>query len=684
MKRELPAKRRAAAQLLIPLILLLLSAAACNRSGGNDGGAAAADHVDSLVRQRLTHLYTDPQKTIGQLDRLADSLRADTAAWLRVMLWRSVASGRLGDETARRHVWQLIGDYARRHPEEGASLQATAWAQRGVRMQETGHPDSALTCYRRGTALFNRLSPTRDRINGYINMASIELELGRPVAAAEAYRHAQFIADSAGRRHDLAAIYGGLGQVYVQLRNYKEADRYFDRALPLIGAENSQGKFFYYVTRGNSYFFQQRYDEALASFNKAMEQAEAMKSALHKAICDGNIGETLLKAGRIAEAAPYVERGRLYAQQAPGTDRQQRFYLNSLAGEQALAEGRMADAGRLLLHEVDTTVAIVPDYLARHYERLQRYAERNGRWHEALDYQTRALRIDDSLRSLQALNNIAEIESRHGRDTTLLRQSVVIADYKARTSRQNTLIVGITAALLIAVLAFVLFFLIRRRHNERRYRQQLEMMTTLRMNIVQNRMQPHYIFNVLGTVLPRLRAYPEVAPALELLIDTLRSNLLAQNKTAVTLDEERGMVERYVALHHIVAGEQPEVAWSVDEAADGQAHVPAMCLQIPVENALKHAFEPLTAESRIEIAVRREPGQLRLTVTDNGSGYRPGRVRPTGRDTGTGLRMLSRTLELLNSRNAHQAHMAISDIAAPGHGTKVEFVIPDNYRFTQP
>ena len=109
--------------------------------------------------------------------------------------------------------------------------------------------------------------------------------------------------------------------------------------------------------------------------------------------------------------------------------------------------------------------------------------------------------------------------------------------------------------------------------------------------------------------------------------------------------------------------------------------VPAMCLQIPVENALKHAFGTLTAESRIDITARIESEALHLTITDNGDGFHPGQTVSTGRDTGSGLRILARTFELLNSRNGRAAQFHIKNLQAPEHGTRVEFVIPEGYRF---
>ena len=48
-----------------------------------------------------------------------------------------------------------------------------------------------------------------------------------------------------------------------------------------------------------------------------------------------------------------------------------------------------------------------------------------------------------------------------------------------------------------------------------------------------------------------------------------------------------------------------------------------MSLQIPVENALKHAFPTLTDECAIHIAIELHDNMLHLCVTDNGQGYNP-------------------------------------------------------------
>ena len=150
------------------------------------------------------------------------------------------------------------------------------------------------------------------------------------------------------------------------------------------------------------------------------------------------------------------------------------------------------------------------------------------------------------------------------------------------------------------------------------------------------------------------------------------------------LKDELLLVKRFVQLHHISKGPWPEVEWNVDEGlAQSEILIPSMALQIPVENALKHAFIQPSADSLIQVEIKHDKKQnsLVLTVTDNGQGYNPGNIRSTGRDTGTGLRLLTRTFEILNKRNEHQALLTITNREAPKHGTIMQLCIPVDYSY---
>ncbi len=96
---------------------------------------------------------------------------------------------------------------------------------------------------------------------------------------------------------------------------------------------------------------------------------------------------------------------------------------------------------------------------------------------------------------------------------------------------------------------------------------------------------------------------------------------------------------------------------------------------------LKHAFSPITPESRIEVYIKFSDDMLSLRIVDNGQGYNPGLIPQTGRDTGTGIRVLSRTIHLLNARNSRQASLFIGNRTDGQHGTEVKLNIPRDYQW---
>lgn len=640
--------------------------------------SADAVRVDSFLRRHMDSIYAAPARTDSLMAAMQRTV-ADSTAYYRLELFRAVIHNLGGDSESVARSHRAVLSWCGRNP-DAAALEGQLWNHRGVMDAIRSQYDSACADYARAYAAISRSSDRRELISVCINMADAQFWAGRVPRAAEFYRRALFVADSLDSESDYFPIYAGLGQVYTELENFKEAHRYFSKARPLLPSVTQYEVFHYYLSLGNCFYYEKRYPEALSAFRHGHRVAEALGNPLFLTQAEVNLGEVLLLLGNKAEARHYISRCEQFVRQHPDTDPSVRFYVSSLAADLALAEGRTADAGRLLAQPFDTSQLAVR-YLELHYSRLQRYAEQQGDYRTAYRYQQRARDYADTLRNRQAVNNVAEFTFRYAQDTTLLRQRIALSDYAAKTSRQRTYIVAAVVLLVALTLAAVAVVVNQRRRNERRYRRQLDRMTRLRMDVARNRMSPHYIFNVLGAALPRFRAYPELTGPLELLIDVLRGNLLASGRTSVRIDEEINLVKRYVELRQLSSGPYPAVRWSVAENVPTDVRVPAMCLQIPVENALKHAFTHPDASSVIDVEVRFTGEGVRLTVTDNGEGFRPGGDHADDRSTGTGLRVLSQTIDLLNRRNSRPLRFEIRSQQPPSRGTVVEFFVPVGYHF---
>ena len=134
-----------------------------------------------------------------------------------------------------------------------------------------------------------------------------------------------------------------------------------------------------------------------------------------------------------------------------------------------------------------------------------------------------------------------------------------------------------------------------------------------RLQALQARIRPHFLFNSINAVLSLLRRDPRRAEtALEDMAELFRS-VMTDSRDLVTLDEELTLTRRYLDLEHLRLGDRLMVAWSVDPLC-GPALLPPMLLQPLVENAVYHGIEPGTEPGRIEISVRRAGDQLRLEL----------------------------------------------------------------------
>ena len=649
--------------------------AACHGTEHND----EAERADSIIAACTDLMFSAPAKADSTLAALQGTL-TDSASWYKAEVFRGTSHQLLGDTLRAAHHYARVQHWCHTHT-GNHYIEGLLWNHRGVNAIMGGKQREGRVCYERAFTLLNHPPKGRELIAVTINLADIYMQSGKMPRAAQYYRYALFLCDSLHDTRSRASICSGLGQVYMELENYTEAHKFFTQAAQHIDKESLQTQFFYHFSLGNCYYYEEQYDQALKSFAKARQLAEKFNDKVLLINCDANMGEVYLMQDKLPQARLHLNRCQGAAMQRIQPNG--KFYIKSLLADLSLAEGNISKAATQLRAINDSALATgSPRYLMLHYRRLQRYAARYGMWQRAYHYLQQANRYADTLNSQQTRNNVTEMGERYQRDTTLLHQQVALADYSAKTARQQNFILLIIGALVMLALVATLIIVTYRRRTQERIKRQMQHITELRMDIVRNRVSPHYIFNVLGTVLPKLQRYPELVTPVELLIDVLRGNLLTSGKVAVPLCDEIALVRHYVELHHYSKGPLPRVTWQVTpQLEQSQWLVPSISLQIPVENALKHAFPTLTDECAIHIAIELHDNMLHLCVTDNGQGYNPGKVKRTGRDTGTGLRLIARTLEILNQRNRHAATFSIVNVPPPHHGTRMQLCIPTNYDF---
>jgi two-component system, LytTR family, sensor kinase len=190
-----------------------------------------------------------------------------------------------------------------------------------------------------------------------------------------------------------------------------------------------------------------------------------------------------------------------------------------------------------------------------------------------------------------------------------------------------------------------------------------------RLEALEGRLQPHFLFNTLNAIASLIRKDPRAAAVMVgHLSDLLRAALEAQPGREVTLANELELLERYTAIQHARFSDRLSV--SID-AAPGvlSAYVPPMILQPIVENAIRHGIAPREASGTLTIEAARHGGMLRLVVRDDGIGF--GRAPTSTRGKGLGI---SGTRERL--AHLYGAQFRFDVAAATPTGTVVTIELP--------
>ena len=161
------------------------------------------------------------------------------------------------------------------------------------------------------------------------------------------------------------------------------------------------------------------------------------------------------------------------------------------------------------------------------------------------------------------------------------------------------------------------------------------------LNALQAQINPHFLFNSLNSLRGLILENPAAAQdAVTRLSQLMRYSLTQSRRPTVPLREELEAVRDYLAIEKMRFEERLEIEWQIEDNLDN-IEVPPMCLQILVENALKHGI------GKVQICATKSPTGLKLEVTN------PGSLAPSkAPSTSTGLANVRERLHLLRGPQA--------------------------------
>ncbi len=137
--------------------------------------------------------------------------------------------------------------------------------------------------------------------------------------------------------------------------------------------------------------------------------------------------------------------------------------------------------------------------------------------------------------------------------------------------------------------------------------------TEARLQALQSRIRPHFLFNCINAVLSLIRADPKRAEhALEDMADLFRV-LMADNRQLSPLQQEIKLCRQYLQLEQLRLGERLKVEWHIDNLPS-DALIPPLVLQPLLENAVYHGIEPIVGTGIININIYKSRDEVHLVL----------------------------------------------------------------------
>ena len=632
--------------------------------------------IDEFVTQHQQMMQSQPDSMILQIRNLKCGGKPELVEqWKRLIVAKCCYLK--GADPECQALIDSVNGFCRQHPDQETTFKIQSYADnlQGVLLQAVGKREPARTYYIKAYRELMKLDNHNDAIDICINIADASRQLGKLADASSWYRRANFLADSLNLHEAQNSILAGLGQVYNDLRNYQLAHFYFRKAERQYPPRNPKDAHFFYNSWGNVYSSQEKPAEALKCFLKAQKATLQMGQPFMTAVVDANLGQTYLELNRLDSAQKYLANTTKFFFVQPDMQNDLQFYIDGLNAALALKQNRLDKASAILSKPYDLS-KMSPNYLYLYHKGWADLYERKGQFAKALQYQKLMKQYDDSLRNATMVSNVQENELRFKQDTAIVRRDLTLQSTQAEAKSSRLILLLVIGLLVVGVLALVVFYRYKSLRHKHQHREEMNRMMALKMENVRNRFSPHFVFNVLNIFISNLPKGVNVKP-LRLLIQVLRANLLTCDQVAVSLEDELQMVMSYSSLRHETNPWLPMPRFDIAKEVDMTLMLPSMILQIPVENALKHAFvgmEESGEKPQLDVKIWIEDGMLRIDVIDNGCGG-VGAVAGMGTrkanaaaSTGTGLRILNSTIEMLNAGNARKLYFKMQSRAGTADG----------------
>ncbi len=165
----------------------------------------------------------------------------------------------------------------------------------------------------------------------------------------------------------------------------------------------------------------------------------------------------------------------------------------------------------------------------------------------------------------------------------------------------------VIAAILSGILLRYLYL-----QQQLRNQQQAEMQA--RIQALQSRIRPHFLFNSMNSIASLIATDPDTAErVVEDLSELFRASLA--EPTLIPLTRELELCKHYLDIEQLRLGRRLQLDWQIS-SCNPAIKIPSLMMQPLVENAIFHGIEPLPKGGTITVKVSQNDKQLSIVISN--------------------------------------------------------------------
>jgi tetratricopeptide (TPR) repeat protein len=424
-----------------------------------------------------------------------------------------------------------------------------------------------------------------------------------------------------------------LGESWLYLGNTDSAMYYMIRSFEAnVKLGSNLGKGICYNGFGLIYQKKKEDDKALTAFNKALKLFKAPEDIYYIAMAHYNIGNTYLRTDDLKKAKSHL----------------------NLAGEYSEKIGNKSFAVKALKQLMEV------------YDDLNLSDK-------ALKTAMQVIAYEDSItkemqrQDIEAMKLIYNAEKQKS-EILILQQKQKLAELKLERQKFLTIIIAGIAIILLLAGIFI--------YRQNQLRNKLKE-TGLKQQLLRSQMNPHFIFNSLGTIQNFMynNETKKAAFYLGSFSSLMRAILNNSREELITVEEEIKTLKDYLELQKMRLGFSFKVNCSNDIDTEFTL-IPPMLIQPFVENAIKHGIKDMGEDGRIEVTFSKKDDRLIVSVEDNGVGVNYGST-PEKDHKSLALKIFKERISYLSVYFKKDVNYKISDKSETNSGKKGTTVIVD-------